>query len=103
MVVASPPVDPPDGASMTPKQLQQYERDRKKALAAEKKAEKKAAAAEPVIQRWAYLTGPIVEGPQYKLGTKSASGNTLFSGRAQDPFGDRLLWTHRRHVTAVNA
>jgi len=39
------------------------------------------AKAEPVIQRWAYLTVPVVEGPQYKLGVKSVTGNTIFSDK----------------------
>jgi outer membrane protein insertion porin family len=64
---------------MTAKEKKAYDKAVKQAADAEKKAEKQAAKAEPVIQRWAYLTVPIVEGPQYKLGVKSVSGNTIFS------------------------
>jgi len=72
------PVKPPpperDPETMTPK-------ERLKADKAKKKAEKEAAKNEPTVKRWAYLTVTIVEGPQYKLGTTSVSGNTVFSER----------------------
>jgi outer membrane protein insertion porin family len=72
----APPPPPPaperDPSTMTAK-------ERLAADKAKKKAEKAAAAAEPVVKRWAYLTVTIVEGPQYKLGATSVTGNTVFS------------------------
>ena len=78
---AAAPEEPVDTSSMTPSEKKAAERAAKKAAKAKKKAEKAAAKAEPSAQRWAYLTVPVVEGPQYKLGTKSVEGNTIFSER----------------------
>ncbi len=66
------PVPPPDPESMTAKERLKAEKDRKKREKAEAKAE-------PAVKRWAYLTVTVVEGPQYKLGSTSVSGNTVFS------------------------
>jgi outer membrane protein insertion porin family len=74
----APPPPPPapekDPATMTAK-------ERLKADKAKKKAQKAADEAEPSGKRWAYLTVPVVEGPQYKLGTTSVTGNTVFGER----------------------
>lgn len=72
---AAPPEPPPpaqDPETMTAK-------ERLKADKARKKAEKAEADAEANVRRWAYLTVPIVEGPVYKLGSSTATGNTVFS------------------------
>lgn len=66
------PVSATDDAALSAK-------ERLKAARAERKAEKAAARAEPTVKRWAYLTVSIVEGPQYKLGATSVSGNTVFT------------------------
>jgi outer membrane protein insertion porin family len=76
-----PPMPDPDPTTMTPKELKQAAKAQENAAKAKKKAEKQEANAEAAIQSWAYLTVPIVEGPQYKLGTKTSSGNTIFSER----------------------
>src|SRR5262245_18830179 len=70
------PSPPEDQSTMTSKEKKAYANAVKKANAAQKKYEKQMAKAEPVVQRWAYLTVPVVEGPQYKLGVKSVTGNT---------------------------
>jgi outer membrane protein insertion porin family len=62
----------PDLTSMTAKQRKAYEREKKK-------AEKAAKRAEPHVKRWAYLTVQINEGPRYTIGTMSVSGNTVFT------------------------
>ncbi len=69
---ASAPVPPPDPATMTAKQRLKAD---KAQMAAEQAAQKNA----PTATGWAYLTVPIVEGTQYKLGTMSVSGSTVFT------------------------
>ncbi len=66
------PASPKDPATMTAKQ-------RLKADKAQMAAEQAAIKTAPTATRWAYLTVTIVEGPQYKLGTMSVSGSTVFT------------------------
>jgi outer membrane protein insertion porin family len=74
-----PPPDPPDPETMTPKEIKTAQKAVKKYEKAKKKAEKQAAAAEGSAQSWVYLTVQVAEGPQYKLGTKTVTGSTIFS------------------------
>lgn len=62
----------PDVDAMSPKERKAYEKKRKRAEAAARKAE-------PHVKRWAYLTVQINEGPRYAVGTMSVSGNTVFT------------------------
>jgi outer membrane protein insertion porin family len=71
---APPPTLPKDPASMTAKERLKAD----KALIQEEMGQAKA---KPTATRWVFLTVPIVEGSQYKLGTMSVSGSTVFSER----------------------
>jgi outer membrane protein insertion porin family len=66
-------------AGLSPKDAQKLVEKRRKE---EEKARRKRERAErkklPKIRRWAYLTVRVQEGPQYKSGTVSITGNTVF-------------------------
>src|SRR5262249_46478643 len=67
------PVEPQP--PLTEKQKKQQEKARKK-------AEKERKQSEPKVKRWVSLTVPIAEGPEYRVGKVSVTGNTVF--RDQD-------------------
>jgi outer membrane protein assembly complex protein YaeT len=68
-----PPAAPePDVSAMSPKERKAYDANKKNAEKAAKKAESK-------VERWAYLTVQVNEGPKYKMGTFSVSGDTVFT------------------------
>jgi outer membrane protein insertion porin family len=48
---------------------------------AKKRAEKARRKAEPKVKRWVFLTVPVSEGPEYRAGDISVTGNTLFSDK----------------------
>jgi outer membrane protein insertion porin family len=69
---APTPAPTPDPATMTAKQRLKLDK-------AQMQEEMGQAKTQPTATKWVFLTVPIVEGPQYKLGTMSVSGSTVFS------------------------
>ena len=74
---ATPP--PPAPAPQDPKTM--TAKQRLKLDKAQMQAEMGEAKSAPTATKWAFLTVPIVEGSQYKLGTTSVTGSTVFSER----------------------
>ncbi len=70
-----PPVEKPEPAPPAGALSKKEEKARKKA---EKKAAKAAREEEPKVKRWAHLTVEVVEGPQYRVGDVTVSGNKVF-------------------------
>ena len=70
------PEEPENFDDLSPKERKAYEKQKKKA---EKAAEEYAAKAQGTGKRWVYLTVAVDEGPRYKLGTMSVTGNTVFT------------------------
>jgi outer membrane protein insertion porin family len=65
----------PAPAAPSPDETKKEEKRRKKA---EKKAAKEEKKQQPRVKRWAYLTVEVVEGPQYRVGDVSVSGNKVY-------------------------
>jgi outer membrane protein insertion porin family len=71
----SPPAEEPQPVPPAEPLSKKEEKARKRA---EKKAAKEAEKKEPKVKRWAYLTVEVVEGPQYRVGDVTVSGNKVF-------------------------
>lgn len=71
----APPMEDPEPVPPAEPLSKKEEKARKKA---EKKAAKEARKKEPKVKRWAYLTVEVVEGPQYRVGEVTVSGNKVF-------------------------
>jgi outer membrane protein insertion porin family len=71
----SPPAEDPEPVPPAEPLSKKEEKARKKA---EKKAAKEAEKKEPKVKRWATLTVEVVEGPQYRVGDVTVSGNKVF-------------------------
>lgn len=69
------PMEDPEPVPPAEPLSEKEEKARKKA---EKKAAKEAKKNEPKVKRWAYLTVEVVEGPQYRVGDVTVSGNKVF-------------------------
>ncbi|MBZ5639692.1 MAG: outer membrane protein assembly factor BamA [Acidobacteriia bacterium] len=57
------------------------EKRRREEERAKKRAEKARKKAEPKVKRWVYLTVPVSEGPEYRAGNISVTGNSLFADK----------------------
>ncbi len=79
----TPAAAAPGGSDVPPEpQPPLTEKQKKEQEKAKKKAEKERKKAEPKVERRVALTVPVVEGPEYRAGKISVTGNTVF--REQD-------------------
>lgn len=75
---AAPP--PSEEEGLSPKEIaRRREKERAREEKARKKAEKERQKAEPKIKRWVELAVQIAEGPQYRAGDLTVTGNTVFT------------------------
>ena len=97
------PADAPPDQPLTARQQKKQAKKRAKQIKQARKQERKSKAKES--KRWVFLTVPVTEGPQYRLGQISITGNEVFPDqylRSSIPMAEGAVFNNQRLRAGVD-